>query len=478
MDKDPMRTDAVEDILAGPQPWRRLFLDAMVVEESKGLKRVFHSAEKFEGNPILKHEKPWEGDGVCVGGTIMWMGGKLTMRYRCWGKNAVHHACYAESTDGINWERPNLGMVEYDGSKNNNILPYGNGCIIKVRKPKSKEEQWAMFSYHREKNATVVFSEDTFNWRWDKQKTNLFKTSDVVKFFYDPFEDRYVATYKTPNRRHRAVGIALSKDCLNWYKPYEGAIVGADDLDPDATQFYGMPVFPYQGLYIGLPWIYHARWIKYGNYESPKQMYEAQEGSPRTVDVQLAWSWNLIQWTRTPERKPFIALGPKGKWDWGMIYTARNPVIVGDKLYFYYYGCDNIHDIVDDVRCNIGLATLRIDGFCSMRAGEKEGWFISRREVFETPQVIINAKVRTGGYIQAELLDRWNRILPGFSRQECVPFDGDSVKHVMGWKTKTFPADLQDADKKIRFYLKNADIYSYLPADIDTTRDWGNRKEQ
>ncbi len=233
-----------------------------------------------------------------------------------------------------------------------------------------------------------------------------------------------------------------------------------------------MPVFPYQGMYIGLPWIYHARWIKYGEYTSPKVMYEAQEGSPCTVDVQLAWSWNLIQWTRTPERKPFIALGTKPAWDWGMIYTARAPVIVGDKLYFYYGGFDNIHD-VGDVRGAIGLAILRLDGFCSMQAGEKEGWLISRREVFRTPKVTINAKTCQDGYVAAELLDRNNNVIKGFSRADCVPFKEDAVRGVLEWKTKTFPADMIDADKKIRFLLKDADLYSYLPADIDTEKDDG-----
>lgn len=60
----------VEEELGGRNPWRRLFLDAMVTEESQGLKRVFHSAEKHPGNPVLRYEKPWEGTGVCVRGTV------------------------------------------------------------------------------------------------------------------------------------------------------------------------------------------------------------------------------------------------------------------------------------------------------------------------------------------------------------------------------------------------------------------------
>jgi hypothetical protein len=92
--------------------------------------------------------------------------------------------------------------------------------------------------------------------------------------------------------------------------------------------------------------------------------------------------------------------------------------------------------------------------------------------------VVINAKTGPYGYVAAELLDRDNNVPKGFSREDCVAFTGDSVRHVLEWKTKAFPAELLDADKKIRFYLKNADLYSYLPVDIDTDRDKGNRTEQ
>jgi hypothetical protein len=298
----------------------------------------------------------------------------------------------------------------------------------------------------------------------------------VVNFFFDPYENRYVSTYKTPNRRHRAVGIVYSKDGLQWRKPVEGPVFGADDLDPDATQVYGMPVFPYQGFYIGLPWMYHARFFKYGPY-SPKRMYEAQEGSPLTIDTQMAWSWNLISWTRSPDRKPFIRLGEPGSWDWGMVFAARAPVIVGDSLYFYYGGCDNVHDDLD-VRCAIGLASLRLDGFCSMRARSTEGWLITRREVFRTPRVLINARTRGEGYVAAELLDRHNRVIKGFSRKESIPFKGDSARWTLSWRTGKFPEERPGIDRKIRFLLRNADLYSYLPEDIDTRIDQGSRRER
>ena len=235
-----------------------------------------------------------------------------------------------------------------------------------------------------------------------------------------------------------------------------------------------MPVFPYQNVYVGLPWIYHARWIKYGRYSSPERMYEVQKGSPLTIDVQLTWSWDLINWTRTPRRAPFIPLGPEGSFDSGMIFTARSPVVVKDQLFFYYGGFNKVHDESKGIQGAIGLAVLRLDGFCSMRArGRDEGWLISRREVFRTPRVLINATTGHGGFVEAELLDRDNRVIPGFSRQDCVRFQGDSVRRGLEWKTKGFPGKWRDSDKKIRFYLKDADLYSYLPVDIDPNMDDG-----
>ena len=461
-----------DNTIAGKPPFRRLFLDAMVTEESQGLKRVFYSAQKYPGNPVVPTDKAWEGWGPYVYGTVMWDEDRLKMWYQCIGGDSGGYVCYAESTDGISWMKPNLGIFEYAGSKANNIVEMNESFHI-PSVFKSADDTWVMYGFGRKVGAHMATSKNGLLWQTRAPDEKLFGSSDVVNFFYDPYQERFVSTFKTADRRHRAAGIALSKDGMSWSKPIEGAVFGADDLDPDATQIYGMPVFPYQGTYIGLPWIYHARWMKYGVYDDANKMHEAQEGSPRTVDVQMAWSWNLISWTRTPERKPFIPLGPEGSFDSGMIYTARAPVVVGDKLYFYYGGFDRIHDYYKDVKGAIGLATLRLDGFCSMRAGVREGWLISRREVFRTPRITVNARTASSGYVVAELLDRNDNVVPGFGRDGCIPFKGDSVRGTIEWKTKQFAGEWIGADKKVRFFLKNADLYSYLPADVDTAKDDG-----
>ena len=149
-----------------------------------------------------------------------------------------------------------------------------------------------------------------------------------------------------------------------------------------------------------------------------------------------------------------------------MIYTARAPVVMGDKLFFYYGGFDGLHD-ERTLRGAIGLAVLRADGFCSMSAGEGEGWLITRREPFREPVVTINGRTAKAGSISAEMVDRHNRVLAGFSREDCVPFEGDSIAHTLRWKASRLPADPKAEDYKLRFWLKQAELFSYLPSGLD-----------
>lgn len=478
--------EADDDSLAGPSqgPWRRLFLDGAVVEKSEGLSRVFHVARK-QDDPVIQRDRPWEGMAAITGpyvyGSVFWDGGKLRMWYQVLTRG--NHIGYAESQDGTHWTKPDLGIIEYRGSRKNNLVvsaydPAATGgghchnpSVILMPSGTDPRQRYALYGFDNEYgHARVAFSSDGLHWQYspDTEKRPLFTSSDVVTFFYDPYQARYTATWKTRNRRGRAVGVVWSADGLSWTKPFDGPVFAADDLDPDATQIYGMPIFAYQGLYIGLPWIYNARYFRNGEYSVDK-LHEAQDDSPRTMDVQLAWSWDLVNWTRPPKRAALIPRGPKGSWDGGMIVTARAPVIVGDELYFYYGGCDGVHD-QPRVRAAIGLTKLRLDGFCSLQAGRDEGWFISRREPFHEPAVTINARTSGDGFLLAEILDRRNQVVPGFSRDDCHPFRGDATRHVLRWKSAQFAPEQANPDYKLRIWLKSADLFSYLPVGLDPSQ--------
>lgn len=484
-----------ETLLAGPTqgPWRRLFLDAAVVEQQQGLRRVFHAAEKHPGGPVVIADQPWEGKAAITGPYVYGTVFREGTRFRLWYQllNQGNHVGYAESTDGIHWHKPRLGLVQFQGSEETNLVVSAfqpekfagvhchNPSVILRPDDPQPERRYALYGFDgASRGPRVAFSPDGLRWSYEKAAdagaARLLESSDVVSFFSDPYGARYGCTWKTRNRRGRAVGMAVSSDGQQWQKVFQGPVFAADDHDPDNTQVYGMPVFAYQGLYIGLPWIYAARYFRYGAY-SVEKLHEAQQDSPRTIDVQLAWSWDLVNWTRPLPRGVLIPRGPAGAWDSGMIVTARAPIVVGDELWFYYGGTDKVHD-EPRVRAAIGLARLRLDGFCSLSsrdvppsdvASPAEGWLITRREPFRTPRVWINARTGREGHIVAEILDRRNRVVPGFSREECQAFSGDSVRHLLGWQTAQFPASRRDPDYKIRFWLRDAELFSYLPEDLD-----------
>jgi len=112
--------------LSGPAagPWRRLFLDATVVEEQQGLTRQFHSAEKHSSNPIIIADRPWEGTAAITGpyvyGTVL----KDGQRYRMWYQVLFqgNHVGYAESDDAIHWQKPALDTIQYEGRSTNFVV--------------------------------------------------------------------------------------------------------------------------------------------------------------------------------------------------------------------------------------------------------------------------------------------------------------------------------------------------------------------
>jgi len=479
--------DDDELLRSGPPqgPWRRLLLDAAAVEEQQGLQRVFHAATPFEGNPVLTADLPRQSLGAINGpyvyGTVIREGGRFRMWYQLLLNG--NHVGYAESADGIQWTIPALGIVPGPDNQPTglvtsawkpelfrNVQCHNPAVLLRPHDP-DPQRRFALYGFDGgSRGPRVAFSPDGLHWEYPAEPDQagnrpLFESSDVVSFFRDPYQDRWAATWKTRNRRGRAVGVAVSRDGLDWQKILNGPVFGADDLDPSATQIYGMPVFAWQGLYLGLPWVYAAQYYRYGQY-SVEKLHEAQQDSARTIDVQLAWSWDLVSWNRPPRRQPLIPRGAPGRWDSGMIVTARAPVVVGDELWFYYGGTDKVHD-EPRVRAAIGLAKLRLDGFCSMEpAGNSEGWLLTRREPCSIPRVTINARTKPGGSVTAEIVDRRGRVVRGFGREDCLAFQGDAVRHELTWRTAEFPR-AGFGDYRFRFFLQRAELYSWLPAGLD-----------
>ena len=65
-------------------------------------------------------------------GAVIPSGDELRMWYMGAGSRDGYRAdrlCYAVSRDGVHWEKPALGLVEYNGSTQNNLVALRNGAL-------------------------------------------------------------------------------------------------------------------------------------------------------------------------------------------------------------------------------------------------------------------------------------------------------------------------------------------------------------
>jgi len=119
-----------------------LFVDDYLVDALRGIDFRLHPPQR--AGKVLTFDKPWEG--IWSGAVVVFQDGeRYRMYYRGWssddkkevnpvlllpGESVVpsHEdvTCYAESRDGIRWTRPSLGLVEFQGSKDNNIVLKGH----------------------------------------------------------------------------------------------------------------------------------------------------------------------------------------------------------------------------------------------------------------------------------------------------------------------------------------------------------------
>ena len=241
--------------------------------------------------------------------------------------------CYATSRDGIAWQKPDLGLVDYRGSRANNIVlrgPHGAG----VRKDPHEADparRYKMFTSLEEQDLAVAFSADGIRWsRFHPcPAVNPYQV-DGTHYHALWVEERgeYVGLHAAarPAQRRppaevggirgawppRQVGRTASPDFLHW-SPATAVLEGTDEN----LQIYSMPVFRHGNLYLGLPAIHDQHTDR--------------------VWTELAWSPDTVTWHRVCPGSPLIAnAGMVGSYDWGCVYAAACPVIRDDEIRLYY----------------------------------------------------------------------------------------------------------------------------------------------
>jgi len=120
-----------------------------------------------------------------------------------------------------------------------------------------------------------------------------------------------------------------------------------------------------------------------------------------------------------------------------------------------------VRDLLGRMQVEIGMATLRLDGFAAMAAGDAEGSILTKPLRFDTGRLLVNGNMESGGYIKAEVVATDRRICAGYELRSCVPVTDDSIRASIEWKGKTAVRVSGGRDCRLRFVLKNAELYSF-----------------
>ncbi len=518
-------------------PWAEDGRDAHLVASMKNVEMVMHPA-RVTGERLVENERPWEGTGMLdMRQYVIKDGDKFRMYYNTlphhfvspdpkdprkniWGRPYNRILCYATSDDGIHWRKPNLGLCEWEGSRENNILlpndafPYvfselDGPCVFVDENAESPDEKYKMFvkispvrgkptrsdegpipvrvTKELPKGQYAFASADGIHWRlMVPKKMNPSASDTQFSLFWDerigkyvqytrvkPQDPAQIAYYKKhfkgyPGRtRVLKVGRAVSDDFLNWGK--EQVVLEPDAVDransPEGLtrmDFYGGNVTPYgeaPGIYIGLPnAYYHWKFDLTRKWWNNKFIQE-----PSTMDVQLVTSRDGIHWNRTPKRRPFIALGLEGTFWSKQIYPDGNAIRVGDELWFYFAGLDVHHKEQSQKKSHgaRGRAVLRLDGFISARAAYTGGELVTKPLVFAGETLRLNVDTGAGGTVKVEILDEAGKPIKGFTEADADVINGNYIRTTASWKGKTDVSALAGKPVRLRFVMRDTDLYSF-----------------
>ena len=488
---------AADPELRGPAGQRLLLLDDHIIESLDGAAKKLNQPSKYP-RPVLpmvpKQKRSWDADMPISFGSVLF--DEQQQLFKMW--YALHSRgqtdsnsvlCYATSKDGITWQKPKLDICEYRGTKRNNVVMNHSGLasgVFKDLREREPGKRYKMLHMWRDYKVYASYSADGLHWNaYNHGQPVLFvppgHDSHMVAY-WDKRLGRYVAIIRDrtgriqdvrrelvtdaaarrgwrklwdpsgsrspENHSIRRVGQAVSKDFVHW-TDYR-CILGADSSDPpNQDQFYNMEVLTYEDLRIGLMTVF--------SYDS-----DYCRGA-----VQLTYSRDGRNWHRAANRDIFLPLSQQpGDFDWGAIYPLQAPLVVEDEIWIYYtgYGVDHHHQrppTVAGFPNGIGLAKLRLDGFVSVDAGAEEGTLTTKPLVVGGSRLVVNADAQSG-QVLVEILDVDGKPLAAFNKHDCDPMQVDKIRHTITWNGKLDLTQLAGKAIKLRFYLRNAKLYSFM----------------
>jgi hypothetical protein len=425
-----------------------LLLDSRIIEEVTNARLEVGTVVKHAANPLFVEEKEWEIRFDNLYGNVIF--DEEEEIYKCWyspfivdssamgmtmeernrryqsPENREMGICYATSKDGISWEKPALGLIEYNGSKQNNIVwrgPHGAGIFKDLQEKDPAKKYKIIFA-----GMSVSFSADGIHWD-DKTDVNGVDVAGDThnNAFWAPTLNKYVGITRTWGPDFgREVARIESDDFITWTK--EEVVMHGTEMD---LQTYAMPVFYYGGVYLGLVAIY-------------------QKSSDR-VWTELTWSPDTKTWHRIDAGNPLIPCSEEElDYDYGCVYPCAYPVFKDDEIQLYYGGSDWLH--FGWRNGSLALATLRQDGFAGYVQDEEnsEGNVTTTSIPYNGESISLTADVEEGGSVTVSVLN-----------DERETIGTAAVKNTVTDEGLKFDRNIKAGNIHLKIEISRAKVYAF-----------------
>lgn len=490
--------------------------DDVSIPFTRSLKVEMHAPEKYAGNPVLGRGKPGEPDSWAIhfyGSVIREKSGKFRMWYVGTGDERgqiIHHdtslwrVLYAESDDGVNWVRPKLGLVDYRGNKENNILrlePFMGTINVKVlyepddpdhsRRYKMVTHAHWMKGKARHGTLAPYGSADGLTWKLlvditPDQHTEMPRDKLLLPdVHFEPagglykWDGFYYASGQNPipaarNYYSRIARAHRSSDFVNWSQTSNINFVrhmqhvGKHSRGNDGKQTHeGISVWNRGNVLLGM----------YGQWEGAKSWPDI------TINQGFVISNDGLNFREPVQEWLFMKIGADGMWDEGGLMQGQGFENVGDKTYIYYGSGDlrtwTAYKKPIPPRGSVGLATLPRDRFGDLRVsdtGEGASEFVTNdvtAKPGEARRLFLNADgLGADARLKIELLSHEERPLPGYSGADAavitqggfqIPVTWGAGDAIVGLPERfrikaTFEGERKDDIRFYAFYVQNAKV--------------------
>lgn len=472
---------------------KQLFIDRKWIRNARGVQLNVNPPQK--DGIVLEGTVDWEKDHIGSYLSVIEHEGMLRMWYMAFAGKGGGRLCYATSSDGVHWQRPKLGLVEFQGSRENNIVlgSFREGAVMldPVAPPQERFKTLASYGGKRPSalgvstigSLMLMSSPDGIHWNRERQVLP-FHPDSMNTLFWDQRIGKYAAYLRGWNPLRVAVRAEIARDQVWNTWPFQSGVtprylwsfltkgtevwppaitkemptvIAADSSDPKNCDIYTPNVQPYpwaDDVYLAFPSMFR--------HTAPP----GSNGIPMAgvLDVQLAVSRDGITFLRE-DRRSYVSRGLPGDADSHSIYMGLGLIRRGAYLYQYYAGGSTDHAASLKGRSALMRAKQRLDGFVSVDATRSGGAFTTPPLIFRGKSLHLNIDASALGTAMVEILDAEGRPVKGFELEDCAPITANDVAFPVKWTGGKELSTLQGKPVALRFLLANAKLFAFQFAD-------------